>query len=274
MAENGMGILNCVRRGEALQHIPVIDFHTHLGASSRFYYVPFSGVEDVVRYMDRYGIDHAVTFALSTTTDPEVKNLCVYEAGRDFPQRFTPLTTLHALFPQDWQDLLDQGVRNGCRGIKLLADYQGVDELSLDWSPAFDFARGRGWVVLHHDWRSAEHLESYARSFPDLTFVVGHPTLDVVNNRILERYDNVYQCTCAAFVYPGFSRLSIEQMYAKLPLEKILHGSDALDLDFGTALGPLAYSNIPENAKEQILGGNAIDLMKKLGWVIPGVVQA
>ena len=272
MAETGGGILDCVRRGEALRHIPVIDFHTHLGASSRFYYVPFSGVKDVVRYMDRYGINHAVTFALSTTTDPEVKNLCVYEAYRKFPQRFSPLTTLHALFPQDWQHLLEQGLRSGSRGIKLLSDYQGVDELSLDWSPAFDYVRDSGWVVMHHDWRSAEHLEFYARGFPDLTFIIGHPTLDVTTNRVLERCENVYQCTCAAFVYPGFACMSIEQMYEKLPLEKILHGSDALDLDFGTAVGPLAYAKIPEKAKEKILGGNALRLMQKLGWEIPDLL--
>lgn len=268
MADTGPTILSCLRQGKALEHIPVIDFHTHLGASSRFYYVPFSDVENVVAYMDRFGIDHAVSFALSTTTDPETKNLYVYEACHKFPGRFSSLTTLHALFPQDWEDLLQQGIKNGSRGIKLLCDYQGVDELKVDLSPAFDPVRDRGWIVLHHDWRSSEHLESYARNFPDLTFIIGHPTLDVSESRILERCENVYQCTCAAFVYPGFANMSIEQMYAQLPLEKILHGSDALDLDFGTAIGPLAYAEIPERAKEKILGGNALALMKKLDWQI------
>jgi predicted TIM-barrel fold metal-dependent hydrolase len=274
MAESGGKILDCLRGGKALRHIPVIDFHTHLGASSRYYYVPFSGMEEVVRYMERYGVDHAMAFALSTTTDPEVKNRSIYQMCRSFPRRFTPLTTLHALFPQDWDDLLQQGLHSGSRGIKLLSNYQGVEELTVDWSPAFDVARDRGWVVLHHDWRSTEHLEQYARNFPDLTFIIGHPTLEVVGSRILDRCDNVYQCTCAAFVYPGFARMSVEQMYRKLPLEKILHGSDALDLDFGTAIGPLAYAAIPEEAKERILGGNALALIKKLGWEIPGVTKA
>ncbi|MBN2552825.1 MAG: amidohydrolase [Spirochaetales bacterium] len=274
MADGGGTILDCLRAGRALRHIPVIDFHTHLGASSRYYYVPFSGAQEVVRYMDRYGVDHAVTFALSTTTDPEVKNLSVYRTCRRFPRRFTPLTTLHALFPQDWEELLKQGIGFGSRGIKLLSNYQGVEELSMDWSPAFDAVRDRGWVVLHHDWRSAEHLEQVARNFPGLTFIIGHPTLDIVGSRILDRLDNVYQCTCAAFVHPGFARLSVEEMYRKLPLEKILHGSDALDLDFGTAIGPLAYAAIPEQAKEKILGGNALTLMKKIGWEIPGVGEA
>jgi predicted TIM-barrel fold metal-dependent hydrolase len=266
-------ILDRLREGRRIDHIPIIDFHTHLGGSSRFYYVPYSGAEEVVGYMDRYGVDHAVAFALSTTTDPEVKNRSVYEVCRRHPQRFTPLTTLHALFPQDWGELLQQGLESGSRGIKLLSNYQGVEELEMDWSPAFDVVRNRNWVVLHHDWRSADHLEEYARNFPDLTFIIGHPTLEVVSTRILERCTNVYQCTCGAFVYPGFAHMSIEQMVRKLPLDKLLHGSDALDLDFGTAIGSLAYAAVPERAKEKVLGGNALSLMNSLGWKIPGVTD-
>jgi predicted TIM-barrel fold metal-dependent hydrolase len=273
MVNSGGTILDSVRAGRALQHVPVVDFHTHLGASSRYYYVPFSAADEVLSYMDRYGVDHAIAFALSTTTDPEVKNRGVYETCRCFPRRFTALTTLHALFPQDWQDLLHQGFQCGSRGIKLLSNYQGVEELTMDWSPAFDVVRDRGCVVLHHDWRSADHLEEYVRNFPDITFIIGHPTLEVVSSRILERFDNVYQCTCGAFVYPGFARMSIEQMVEQLPLDKLLHGSDALDLDFGTAIGSLAYAAIPEKAKEKILGGNALTLMNKLGWKIPGVTE-
>jgi predicted TIM-barrel fold metal-dependent hydrolase len=67
--------------------------------------------------------------------------------------------------------------------------------------------------------------------------------------------------------------MSIEQMVRKLPLEKLLHGSDALDLDFGTAIGSLAYAAVPEEAKKRILGRNALSLMNKLGWNIPGVTE-
>jgi len=233
-------ILDCIRAGEPLTHLPVIDFHTHLGASSRYYTVPYSSPAEVLAYMDRYGVDHLLAFALSTTTDPGVKNRSVYQAHREHPGKFSVLTTLHARFPQDWIALLEEGEHCGSRGIKLLSDYQGVDEMTIDWSPAFDFARDKNWVVLHHDWRTTDRLAFWAQNFPQVTFVVGHPTLDMSENKILKNFDNVYQSTCAAFVTPGFSLLSIEQMVDSLPLEKILHGSDALDLDFGTALGSLA----------------------------------
>jgi predicted TIM-barrel fold metal-dependent hydrolase len=266
MSNRSSLILECVKKGLPIDHIPVIDFHTHTGGSSRFYYVPYSSSDNFVAYMDGYGVDHAVTFALSTTTDAAVKNNAVYDAVQTHPGRFSSLTTLHARFPQDWMGLLEEGHRRGTRGIKLLADYQGVDELSIDWSSVFGYAQDKNWVVLHHDWRTPEHLAEYAGDFPAVTFIIGHPTLEVENSRILEKHDNIYQCTCAEFVTPGFSRMTIEEMYNKLPLEKILFGSDALDLDLGTAIGPLAYAKIPEEAKEKILGKNALELMNKLGW--------
>ena len=260
-------VLECITAGTPLDHIPVLDLHTHMGSSSRHYYVPRSGKAQIQAYFDRYGIDHALTFALSPTTDPEVKNNSIYTWTDQFPLRFSALTALHAAFPEDWRALLEQGAARGSRGIKLLSDYQGVDELKSDYSEAFDFAEGRGWIVLNHDWKTEEHLAEYAESYPGISFVIGHPSLPMKKSgNVLEKYGNVYQSTCAAFVVPGFSCYSTEDLYNGFPLEKILFGSDAVDLDLGTAIGPVAYAQIPEKAKEQILGWNALGLAARIGW--------
>jgi len=58
---------------------------------------------------------------------------------------------------------------------------------------------------------------------------------------------------------------SIEAMVDAMPIGKILGGSDALDLDFGTHIGPIAYADIDEKAKERILGQNAVDMFRHLG---------
>ncbi|MCP4620727.1 MAG: hypothetical protein GY844_30340, partial [Bradyrhizobium sp.] len=57
-------ILRRVRAGLPLDHIPVIDFHTHLGHSSEHYYIPRSRPEQVVTAMDRYGIDRIIAFPI------------------------------------------------------------------------------------------------------------------------------------------------------------------------------------------------------------------
>jgi predicted TIM-barrel fold metal-dependent hydrolase len=255
-------IANCFSKGLPLDHIPVIDFHSHLGTSSDYYYVPRSSPEQVVGYMDRFGIDHILTFSIGSTSDPRAGNEYQYQAVSQFPQRYSALTMVHAQFPQDWPALLEDAVRHGSRGIKLISQYQHVREESVDWSPLFDFAKDKNWVTLHHWWSSADRLERFARDYPGMTFIIGHA--DTSLKKIIEKYDNVYQCTCACFVPPFFS--TVKQMVDALPAEKILYGSDALDLDFATGIGPIALGDFAEKTKEMILGGNALKLMKKLKW--------
>lgn len=255
-------ILECVRAGKPISHTPVIDLHSHLAGSSEYYYIPYHRNDDVIRYMDRFGVDHLLSFAIATTTDPRPGNHYQYQASKTYPQRFSALTMLHAGFPQDWIELLEDGWRNGSRGVKLISQYQGVDENTIDWSPIFEYARDKNWIALHHGWGGVERLERWAKEFPEIVFIVGHATTgykDVVN-----KYDNVYQNTSALFAF----ELSIENLLNEMDVEKIIHGSDALDLDLGTSIGPIAYADISEDAKEKIFGLNALNIMKKLKWDI------
>ncbi len=260
-------ILNCVRTGRPIVHIPVVDMHAHLACSSEYYYIPYNKPEQIIEYMDRYGIKHAITFTMAITSDVAAGNEYQYDMHHKFPNRISNLTALHAAFPEDWIDLLADGHKKGTRGIKLISQYQGVDENSIDWSPVFEYARDKKWIVLHHSWGAVDRLERWAKEFPEIIFIIGHAS--TAYSDIVNRYDNVYQCTCAAFVRNGQNnRTFIEQMTNDMNIEKIVHGSDALDLDFGTSIGPIAYANISEDAKEKILGLNAIKLIKKLNWNI------
>jgi len=254
-------IEQCVRNGKPISHTPVIDFHCHFGASNDYYYIPRNSVPQVVKYLDRYGVDHIVTFAINVSSDPATGNQLQYQAAADYPERISALTYLHAKFPNDWVPLLKEGVKNGSRGIKLISQYQNVNECDIDWSPAFDFARDKNWVVLHHFWDSPERLERWAKAYPSITFIEGHSA--TFYKKVIEKYDNVYQCTCACFVNWFHSFMDV---YKALPVEKILYGSDSLDLDLGTGISPIALADIPEKDKEKILGTNAVALMKKLKW--------
>lgn len=264
-------ILCRFRAGLPLDHIPVLDLHTHMGMSSESYYIPFSSAEAQITQFKRYGIDHVLTFAINVATDAKTKNEWLYDFSKDHEQYFSTLTTLHAGFPQDWREILQQGFDAGTRGIKLLAKYQNVPEHKVDWSAALDFAKDKNWCVLNHDWGGLELLEPYVKNFPGVTFFIGHSELRY--KKLLEKYDNLYQSTCAAFVASdgiGMEFATIGQLFANLPLEKLLHGSDTIDLDPSTSIGPIAYADIPEHAKEKILGYNGVSLVRKLKWDIPG----
>ena len=45
-------IEHCVQNGIPLDHIPVIDFHTHVAGSSEFYYIPKSKPQQIMEKMD------------------------------------------------------------------------------------------------------------------------------------------------------------------------------------------------------------------------------
>ena len=65
MTEPASDVLGRIRAGAPLEHIPVIDFHTHVNASSDYYYIPFHEDAQILACMDRYGIDHIVAFGLN-----------------------------------------------------------------------------------------------------------------------------------------------------------------------------------------------------------------
>ena len=265
MTNHKSEIADRFKSGLPLDHIPVIDFHTHMGRSSEYYYIPFNSTREVTLYLDRFGVDHIVTFSINVTTDVAPKNNAVYQMHQEIPNRLSPLTAIHAGFPQDWDSILADGHKGGSRGIKILHQYQGVEEIEVDFAPAFEYARDKNWVALAHDWGTPERLEHWAKNFPGVYFIIGHAATKY--KRLVETYDNVYQCTCASFVEGYFS--PIIAMVDCMPVEKILHGSDALDLDIATSIGPIAFADISETAKEKILGLNAIELAKRLNRPIP-----
>jgi hypothetical protein len=243
------------KAGLPIEHIPVIDFHTHMGRSSEYYYIPMNSDDYVLPYLDSFGIDHIVTFSINVTTDVAPKNNSVAKMCMKNPERLSSLTAIHAGFEQDWVETLEAGFKANTRGIKILHQYQGVEGKEVDFSAAFDYASGKNWIALAHDWGTADRLEHWAKNFPTMY------------KKVVEKYDNVYQCTCASFVEGYFS--PIKEMTDCMPIEKIIHGSDALDLDVATSLGPIAFADISEDAKEKRLGWNAVGLGKRLQRPIP-----
>ncbi len=254
-------IRDCVQRGRPIDHVPVVDFHTHLGASHAFYLVPRARTDQVMALFDRVGIDHAVTFGFATSSDHTAGNAVAYDAADAAPDRLTPLVRLHAAFPQDWPGLIEHGTAHGARGLKMAAAYQGTPEPDIPWHDAFELVKDRNWIVLNHA-RHPDRLSEYAEAYPGLTFIIGHGSLRYAEQ--ICRYDNVYLCLCAHWALAP--RLTMQDYLDALPLHKLLMGSDALDVDPGTAIGPIAYADIDEHAKEMILGGNAVALMRRLGW--------
>ena len=75
----------------------------------------------------------------------------------------------------------------------------------------------------------------------------------------MKKYPNLYMCTCAGLQYRG-----MEDMVRRLGADRILFGSDSVIFDPAYGIGPVAFADISEQEKRQILGENALKLLAQI----------
>ncbi|MFQ6098457.1 MAG: amidohydrolase family protein [Armatimonadota bacterium] len=237
------------QKGRPVDGELVIDAHTHIGASN-LYALPFSGLDDVVAHMDRLGIDQACTFGFAgVNSDFEYGNDVVIEAVQQFPRRFIGFTTLHAQYPDEMIPELERCRARGLRGIKLIPAYQRCPTEDERFRPAYEYAHDNRLMMLNHHWGPPGRLNELAGRYANACFINGHIRHDC--GEVLRERPNVYQCTCAALMWRD-----VERLVQAAPLEKIVYGSDLIDLDGAFGLGPILYARISDEAKRAILGLN------------------
>ena len=237
------------RLGRALTGELVIDAHAHLGVL-RDYFVPQPGADRLVPYMDRYGIDQSCIFGFAGVMSDFVwGNDLVVDAVERYPSRFVGYATLSANYPEDLVPELDRTDRLGLRGIKLITAYQGHPEETERFIPVYEWANGKGRIILSHQWGSAEFLDKIADTYRNVCFVIGH--LNFGYAETVRRRENVF--TTTTFVsWPG----AVDRAVCEFGAENILFGSDFPDLDISLNLGPLLTARISDDDKQMILGLN------------------
>ena len=75
---------------------------------------------------------------------------------------------------------------------------------------------------------------------------------------VVNRFRNVYQCTCAVLQKGQF-----ERMCSVLDTDKIIYGSDFADLDIAFGLGPILWGRVSDEIKRKVLSGNARRLIEQ-----------
>jgi hypothetical protein len=246
------------RRGWPVQGELVLDAHTHMGLSEH-YALAHEDPEGLIATMDRYGIARACTFAFAgVASDYRYGNDLVADAARRFPDRFIGYTVLNANYPEDLIPELERCESLGLRGVKLITAYQGHPEETPRFTPVYEWCQARRKIILSHQWGAPSFLESVARRYPDICFVIGH--LNLAYAEVVRARDNVY--TTTTFVpWPG----AIAQAVGAFGADKILFGSDLPDLDPSLNLGPLLAARIADEHKRAILGRNMERILQQYG---------
>lgn len=277
----------------------IVDFHTHIfpagmiaerqryaaeeGWFSALYgdgRAPMAGADDLVREMDRCGIDHAVVsgFAWRSLKLCAESNDCVAEAVARHPERLTGLAVVPPLVAGAVAEL-ERCLNMGLRGIgELQPEGQGFDLKDAGaMKPLARAAAEHGLPLLIHLNEPIGHEYpgkgsagpkdgwQFARSFPELKIVYAHwggglPFYELMPEVRADLRNVWFDCAAGPWLYePLLYRLAIDIVGA----EKLLFGSDFPLLSPERYLKEIEQQDLDESERRAILGATALKLLDR-----------
>jgi predicted TIM-barrel fold metal-dependent hydrolase len=249
--------------------VPVVDAHTHiLGFSKNGWYQAFSSNDEIIALMDCLGIDCIVTAPHSLIIgDIAHANESALSAAAAFPGRIYAYISLR---PQQElsgirQTLAAYSQKECFVGLKFLAGYHGSLRCA-EYDYALDFAEECGCPVLCHTWGnnpSMEDVERAVKKRPRLKLMMAHQgggTAECTNQLVglMNEYPNLYMETCGSF----HNRYSIEDLVELAGEERVIFGSDMINLDPRFDFGRVVFSTLPDSVKKKVLAENYLELLE------------
>lgn len=247
----------------SLEDAIIIDCHTHMGYFPACH-IPYNNAEGILRTMDRIGISKACVSALASIgPDWMLGNNIVAKAVRKYPHRFIGYAVINPNYPKETKDELKRcfGELN-MKAIKIHPAYHKYPVNGPNYIPVFEYAQENNIIILSHTWSNSKILDKFARSYPQVTFIIAHiGGWDGRNiNEMLivaKKYNNIFLDLTSSLAYLGV----MEQLVEEVGAEKLLYGSDLPLMDAGYQIGRVIYAKINHEEKKKILGLNMMRLL-------------
>jgi uncharacterized protein len=243
----------------------VLDAHTHLGADEDGQSL---ALDRLIEYLDQVDFQaRAIVFALN---DPDrrpayrIPNDRVLQWARESEGR---LCAFCRLDPAD--DPVAEAKRClglGARGIKLHPRAQSFGFSDAAADAIFRVARDAGVPILIHAGRGMPPmtpLAELAMRYPDVPLVLAHAAIadqGMLATMLAEHPRVVYDTSC-------FSIVDVIELFARVPAERIVFGSDA---PYGRPAGGLfhttraaAYARLDHTERALVAGGTITALLER-----------
>ena len=246
----------------------IIDSHVHVGR------VPGFGAEidDLIAIADRAGIDRIFcTHLTATHYDMFEGNRLLAADMRRYPNRVLGYASITSA--RYGGAVVDEIVRcvevYGMRGLKMLHRTGGLGSATLITTiaepamyPIVAKAAELRLPILAH--ASPNECEALSREIPEAVIVMahsgGHPTAHGDWHRAIEaagNYPNLYLDTASSMLDMGY----IEAAVTAVGAEQVIFGTDTPLLDPFAGLAKVTTSDLTDEDKELILGGNMARLL-------------
>jgi len=261
----------------------VIDFHTHVfpdalaGKAIKLLadeidnaYIPVSDgtIRGLIKNMDDWGIDISVNNPVITkgsqfkSTNEWAASVCsdrVISFGGFFPHT------------DDYKRDIDFIADLGLKGIKFHAEYQDfiLDEPKM--LKIYDYALGKGLILLHHagsDPAFKPPFRSSPKQFARVYELMGGGIIVAAHFGGCDQWDEVFSDLAGSGVYidtsMGFEYFTREQflrIVKKHGADKVLFASDAPWSNAKTEMEHLLSMPLEKSEIDAILGGNAEKLL-------------
>ncbi len=257
----------------------IIDFHTHvfpdelapkairtLTDAIDNLYPPVSDgtVSGLLKNMDAWGINISVIQPV-ITKQSQLRTVNEWVAGISSDR----LICFGGIYPHtdDYKRDIDFVVSLGLRGLKFHAEYQNFivdDERMLK---IYDYALGKGLILLHHagfDPAFQPPFKSSPQQFARIAEAMGGGVIIAAHLGGHDEWDDVERYLAGSSIYldtaMGFAYYPHDQfcrIVSKHGADKILFGSDAPWSNALEEIGHIKSLPFPDDSKQAILGGNA-----------------
>ncbi len=251
---------------ESSERIRIWDVHTHLHAVRGD--TPEERIDALIRFADRVGVERLILsqgYSADRHPTPQQvreENDRVLRALRRFPDRVLGSVYLSPAYPDFSLQEFDRCLRDG--------PMIGIGELEADrrcnvpeMDPIAERAEASKVPILQHTWlktagndpgeSTPNDLVELAKRHPKVQFICAHTGGDWERGiRMIRATKNI------AAEMAGFDPTSgaIEMAVRELGAERVVYGSDVGGRSFASQLAKVMGADIPDSAKELILGGN------------------
>lgn len=249
--------------GLPIEDMVLIDAHAHFtqrgsqGATRVF--MNDADIAAVVERNSRLGVD--ITCASPWTgiwTDYELGNADSIAGLKEFPEAFVAYAALDPHYIEDWDAALKYCYEeHRMMGMKPYHPRQGIPYNDPRYRPWWEYGnRCHLFAKMHPSDNFVSEMHDLAKRYPNVNFLLAHSGWTWKHCRehvdLARAYPN---CFCE-ITFTSVLNGTIEWMVDQVGSYKVIYGSDCPMRDPFPQFGWVAYADISEEAKRDILGRN------------------